>query len=250
MYSFLQNLNVSMDYTYRIRVGEVILNDQLIFKDLNFQFNAGEWTCIMGVSGIGKTTLLKLLAGLIPQTKKNKINDLRGDLLCGKVSYMAQSDLLLPWLNVIENVCLGERLRRQPYSISSAKLILNNIGLGDKIENNVATLSGGMRQRVALARTIIEDKPIVLMDEPFSALDTINRVKIQDVAFNALSQHTVLFVTHDPLEAFRLAHKIVILSGNPARIVEVIKPTGEPLRAIMDKSVLNEHADLLERLKE
>ena len=105
-----------------------------------------------------------------------------------------------------------------------------------------------MKQRVSLARTIIEDRPIVLMDEPFSALDTINRVRIQDIAFNSLSKNTVLFVTHDPLEAFRLAHSIVILSGKPTRIEEIIKPTGKPLRAITDPNVLQEHAYLLERL--
>ena len=106
-----------------------------------------------------------------------------------------------------------------------------------------------MRQRVSLARTIIENKPIVLMDEPFSALDTINRVRMQEIAFNSLSQQTVLFVTHDPLEAFRLAHKIVILSGSPAQIDEIIKPQATPIRAITDPSVLREHANLLDRLR-
>ena len=163
---------------------------------------------------------------------------------------MAQNDLLLPWLNVIENVLLGERLRRQNYSISRATQVLNQVGLGDKIEKNIATLSGGMRQRVSLARTIIENKPIVLMDEPFSALDTINRVRMQEIAFNSLSQQTVLFVTHDPLEAFRLAHKIVILSGSPAQIDEIIKPKATPIRAITDPSVLREHANLLDRLRQ
>ena len=84
-----------------------------------------------------------------------------------------------------------------------------------------------MRQRVSLARTMIENKPIILMDEPFSALDTINRVKIQDVAFKFLSEHTVLLVTHDPLEAFRVAHNIVLISGTPANLKETIRLASE-----------------------
>ena len=234
---------------YQFQVDEVSLNGEKIFSELNFKFNLGEWTCIMGVSGVGKTTLLKLLAGLIPDNKSNKVIGLQGNQFIGQISYMGQNDLLLPWLTVIENVLLGQRLRREPYSFSRAQLILNEIGIGDKIHNNVATLSGGMRQRVSLARTIIEDKPIVLMDEPFSALDTINRVKMQDIAFKSLSNHTVLFVTHDPLEAFRLAHKIVILSGSPARVTEIIQPTKTPLRGVTDPNVLCEHAELLERLR-
>ena len=234
---------------YRIEASEVVLNDETIFKNLNFEFKAGEWTCIMGVSGVGKTTLLKLIAGLIPPSKSNKIRGQRGDNFTGQFAYMAQHDLLLPWLNVIENVLLGERLRRQNYSISRAKLLLEEFGLGDQIENKISTLSGGMRQRVSLARTMIENKPIILMDEPFSALDTINRVKIQDVAFKFLSEHTVLLVTHDPLEAFRVAHNIVLISGTPAKIKETIRPTGHPIRSIKDPNLLREHAELLDNLK-
>ena len=234
---------------YRIEADEVVLNDETIFRDLNFEFKAGQWTCVMGVSGVGKTTLLKLIAGLIPPSKSNKIRGQRGDNFTGQIAYMAQHDLLLPWLNVIENVLLGERLRRQNYSISRAKSLLEEFGLGDKIKNNISTLSGGMRQRVSLARTMIENKPIILMDEPFSALDTINRVKIQDVAFKFLSEHTVLLVTHDPLEAFRVAHNIVLISGTPAKLKETIRPTGHPIRSIKDPNLLREHAELLDNLK-
>ena len=234
---------------YRIEVDEVALNNEMIFKDLNFEFNAGEWTCILGVSGVGKTTLLKLIAGLIPTNQSSHISGLDGDDFSGKVSYMAQNDFLLPWLNVIENVLLGQRLRRQNYSTARAKLLLEDIGLGENINSNISTLSGGMKQRVSLARTMMENKPIVLMDEPFSALDTINRVKIQDVAFEFLSKHTVLLVTHDPLEAFRVAHNIILLSGTPTKIKKTIRPTGEPLRSIKDPDLLREHAKLLDNLK-
>ncbi len=234
---------------YRIAADEVAFNNEIIFKDFSFEFNAGEWTCIMGVSGVGKTTLLKLIAGLIPSNNSSHISGLGGDNFSGKISYMAQNNFLLPWLNVIENVLLGQRLRRQNFSTAHAKLLLEDIGLGEKIKNNISTLSGGMKQRVSLARTMIENKPIVLMDEPFSALDTINRVKIQDVAFEFLSKHTVLLVTHDPLEAFRVAHNIILISGTPAKIKETIRPTGHPLRSIQDPDLLREHAELLENLK-
>ena len=234
---------------YRIEADELALNDDIIFKNLKFEFNAGEWTCVMGVSGIGKTTLLKLIAGLLPGNKSNRIVGLRGDNFTGKIAYMAQNDLLLPWLNVIQNVLLGERLRRQDYSIDRAKSLLEKIGLGEKIKNNISTLSGGMRQRVSLARTMMENKPIILMDEPFSALDTINRIKIQEIAFEFLSQHTVVLVTHDPLEAFRVAHNIILISGKPAELKKTIRPSGHTLRRIQDPDLLREHAELLDNLK-
>ena len=242
----MQNQSVS---TYRIQAEQIILDGEIIFHDLDFEFNVGEWTCIMGISGVGKTTLLRLIAGLLQNHKNNEIIGLSGDNFAGKIAYMAQEDLLLPWLNVIENVLLGEHLRRQSLSISLAESVLTKIGLEDYIQSNIATLSGGMRQRVSLARTIIENKPIILMDEPFSSLDTISRVKMQDISFNALSNHTVLLVTHDPLEAFRVGHNVVILSEKPAQFRNIKIPENKPIREITDPQVLRHHADLLDELK-
>ena len=235
--------------TYRIQADKIILNGEIIFRDLDFEFNVGEWTCIMGISGVGKTTLLRLIAGLLQNRKNNEIVGLGGDNFSGKIAYMTQQDLLLPWLNVIENVLLGERLRRESLSISKAESVLTKIGLEDYIRSNVSALSGGMRQRVSLARTIIENKPIILMDEPFSSLDTINRVKMQDISFSALSNRTVLLVTHDPLEAFRVGHNVITLSGKPTQIRKIKIPENKPIREITDPQVLRHHAQLLDQLK-
>ena len=135
---------------------------------------------------------------------------------------MAQQDLLLPWLGALDNVLLGYRLR----GVSRAELkrlrergreLLDRVGLGGREGDLPATLSGGMRQRVALARTLMEDRPVVLMDEPFSALDAITRFRLQDLAAEMLAGRTVLLVTHSPSEAVRLGHRLYVLSGQPAR---------------------------------
>ena len=114
---------------------------------------------------------------------------------------MAQSDLLLPWLGALDNVLLGRRLRGERGGRRAARALLAEMGLAGSESLRPAALSGGMRQRVALARTLFEDRPIVLMDEPFAALDAITRTRLQDLAVARLGGRTVLLVTHDPLEA-------------------------------------------------
>jgi putative hydroxymethylpyrimidine transport system ATP-binding protein len=111
-----------------------------------------------------------------------------------------------------------------------------------------ATLSGGQRQRVALARTLMEDRPLVLMDEPFSALDAITRARLQVQAARLLAGRTVLLVTHDPLEALRLGHRIHVMAGHPARIEAPIQPDGAPPRDLHDPALLARQGDLLARL--
>jgi putative hydroxymethylpyrimidine transport system ATP-binding protein len=135
------------------------------------------------------------------------------------IAYMAQTDLLLPWLSVLENVLLGSRLRgdRAPPK-EEALALLAEVGLEKAAGRLPRDLSGGMRQRVALVRTLLQDKPIVLMDEPFSALDAITRFKLQNLAARLLQDKTVFLVTHDPVEALRLADEIVIMSGVPATL--------------------------------
>jgi putative hydroxymethylpyrimidine transport system ATP-binding protein len=110
------------------------------------------------------------------------------------------------------------------------------------------TLSGGQRQRAALARTLMEDRPIVLMDEPFSALDAITRARLQALAATFLAGRTVLLVTHDPLEALRLGHRIHVMTGMPAIIEPALCPEGEPPRALDDQQLLTMQATLLDRL--
>ena len=164
------------------------------------------------------------------------------------IAYMAQQDLLMPWLSALGNVSLGARLRGEKPDRARALAMLDRVGLGAEADALPHTLSGGMRQRVALARTLMEDRPIVLMDEPFSALDAITRIRLQELAAGLLAGRTVLLVTHDPLEALRLGERIYVMAGRPASLHSAPAPDGPPPRKPRDRSLQAMHAELLERL--
>jgi putative hydroxymethylpyrimidine transport system ATP-binding protein len=176
-----------------------------------------------------------------------EINAADGVALNNHVSYMAQSDLLLPWLNVLENTCLGARLRGQTPDIERASSLLHRVGLGAHLDKRPASLSGGMRQRAALARTLMEDRDIVLLDEPFSALDAGTRADMQELAAKALWGKTVLLVTHDPAEATRLAHQIILLSAGGAATWPT--PASPPIRDIHAPDTISCQAALLDHLR-
>lgn len=223
------------------------LDGERLFDRLSVAFTEGRWTALLGVSGVGKTTILRLLAGL------QQPDD--GTVHCpGAVAYMAQQDLLLPWLNVLDNVTVGTRLRdggraaRQ--CCDKALEILEKVGLVDRAGDKPATLSGGMRQRVALARTLMEDRPVVLMDEPFSALDAVTRHRLQRLTFDLLQDRTVILVTHDPLEALRLGHDIRVLQGGgTVTVTDPIRPDGNPPRRLEDEGVTALYPRLLSMLE-
>jgi putative hydroxymethylpyrimidine transport system ATP-binding protein len=161
---------------------------------------------------------------------------------------MGQRDDLLPWLTAQGNVVLGARLRGEAPDLARADELLDRVGLGRQRDQRPATLSGGERQRVALARTLMEDRPVVLMDEPFSALDAITRARLQSLAATLLAGRTVLLVTHDPLEALRLGHRVHVMAGQPARIEAPILPEGDPPRDLHDPALMALQGDLLARL--
>jgi putative hydroxymethylpyrimidine transport system ATP-binding protein len=165
---------------------------------------------------------------------------------------MAQTDLLLPWLDVLGNATLGPRLRgdrpARTAAMYRARALLEDVGLGDRLAARPDALSGGMRQRVALVRTLVEDRPVVLMDEPFGSLDAISRLQLQDLAARLLAARTVLLVTHDPLEAARLGHRIHVMAGTPATLDTALEPPGVPPRDATDPAVLATQAELLRRL--
>jgi putative hydroxymethylpyrimidine transport system ATP-binding protein len=193
---------------------------------------------------------LRLIAGL-EQGALVATGD--GRPLAGRIALMAQQDLLLPWLNARDNVLLGPRLRREGRARMArlrdeAEALLARVDLGGHGHKLPAELSGGMRQRVALARTLMEDRPVVLMDEPFSALDAVTRHRLQDLAAELLAGRTVLLVTHNPLEAMRLGHKVWVLGGRPARLQAALLPPGEPARDPADPQLLRMQADLLKQL--
>ena len=189
-----------------------------IFRDLNFTMKGGQWTCLIGPSGCGKSTLLRLISGTLREGFSGEIRFSNGKNHNGLTAWMAQKDLLLPWLNVLDNVCLGSRLRGERSSIKRRAKerfhLLKGAGLGEYLDSLPSELSGGMRQRVALLRTLMEGRSVILMDEPFSALDALTRLKLQDLAASLVEGATVLMVTHDPLEALRLGHRIYVMTGN------------------------------------
>jgi putative hydroxymethylpyrimidine transport system ATP-binding protein len=220
---------------------------QVVFEGLNAQLPAGEILALLGPSGVGKTSLLRIIAGLeTPVAGHVTASD--GQALAGRVAYMAQQDLLLPWANVIDNVMIGARLRGDKAAPARAMALLEQVGLAARRDALPAELSGGMRQRVAIARTLYEDRPVVLMDEPFSALDAITRSKIQDLAAELLAGRTVVLITHDPLEACRIGHSLMVLAGAPARLSAPIRVAGAPPRAADDLLVLQNQAALLRQL--
>jgi len=166
--------------------------------------------------------------------------------LAGRVAMMAQDAQLLPWADLVHNVTIGARLRRARPDTDRARALLSAVGLAGLEARRPAALSGGQRQRVALARTLIEDSPLVVMDEPFSALDTVTRLAMQDLAAKLLAARTVIVITHDPLEAIRLSDRAWLLGPDGAEALD-LPDTATP-RDWRAQATLAAQAALLTRL--
>jgi putative hydroxymethylpyrimidine transport system ATP-binding protein len=222
--------------------------NRLIFSDLNLSLPANQWTCILGPSGVGKTSLLRLIAHL-PVDGETEASC---DISPHDIAYMAQTDLLLPWLDVSDNMLIGFKLRGKKISLTQkteAVNLLEKMGLSALIHKKPAQLSGGERQRVALARTLFEHKKLILMDEPFSSLDAMTKWKLQALSAAYLNDKTVLLVTHDPLEALRLGHQIYVLAGSPASLGNPINLNSSIPRDIQDSDVQHAYTELMLKLK-
>lgn len=160
---------------------------------------------------------------------------------------MGQNDLLLPWFTLLDNVLLGPHLRHEldENLRTKALQLIAEAGLAGAEQALPATLSGGMRQRVALLRTLMENRRILLMDEPFSALDALTRLRLQNLAARLTRGATVVLVTHDPLEALRLGDRIVVLAGSPIAVAETLVPGGTPPRELNTETLSSLYQHLL-----
>ena len=196
-----------------------------VLDNVDLSVNRGEFVALVGPSGCGKSTLLNLISGLLSPSKgtvsANGIFDSSGRL--GNVSYMQQRDLLLPWRTIAENCQLGLELRSISGDVSKVRVkeLAKSFGLSDVLNYMPWQLSGGMRQRAALMRTILLDNHVLLLDEPFGALDAITRSALQKWLLSVLVRNdkAVLLVTHDVEEAILLADRVVIMASEPGRII-------------------------------
>lgn len=208
--------------------GEARLGGARLFGQLCLEIPAARWTCLLGASGVGKSTVLRLIAGLSAGVTFDGHISCSDELpAAGRTILMEQADMLLPWASVLDNVVLGERLRGERADIKRAAGLISEVGLSGLERRLPSELSGGQRQRVALARTLAEDRPIVLLDEPFSALDPSTRRQMQDLALRLLSGRTVVLVTHDPIEAARLGDVVVVMTEGGAVPVDHEGLTGD-----------------------
>ena len=212
-----------------------------IIDELSFEVAPGSFHCILGVSGCGKSTIFRMTNGLL-QPKKGTIY-VNGQPISGQkqyCGYMPQKDLLFPWRSVGENLALPMEISRKLSKKEQSERIdqaLNEVGLAGCRDKRPDELSGGMRQRAAFARTMLTGSDLLLLDEPFSALDFLTRISMQEWLLDQWQKHrhTILFITHDVEEALFLSSSVLVVEETPIR---ALKEIPVPLDYPRDRSVL------------
>jgi len=205
---------------------------QPVLENISIELNQGEIVCLLGISGSGKTTLFNIISGLLQPDEGQILLD-GEDITCksGRISYMLQKDLLLPYRSIEDNVALPLLLKGVKKKAARAQVspLFAQFGLEGTQKKYPAQLSGGMRQRAALLRTYMFSREIALLDEPFSALDTLTKSSMHSWYLDVMDKIklSTLFITHDIDEAILLSDRIYLLSGAPGKITEeiVIKET-------------------------
>ncbi len=203
-------------YTYHSQSGETTA-----LADLSFEVKEGQFVSIIGPSGCGKTTVLSLAAGLLQPTKGKVYRN------CSRFGYMLQRDALFSWRTVEGNIFLPLEINKKntPTARQKAVELAKKYGLGDFLKKSPSQLSGGMRQRVALIRTLAAEPQLLLLDEPFSALDYQTRLEVCDDVQSVIKaeKKTALLITHDISEAIALSDEVIVLSARPAKTLAVHK---------------------------
>jgi ABC-type nitrate/sulfonate/bicarbonate transport system ATPase subunit len=207
----------------------VVFGAQQVLREVSFSVAEHEFVCIVGPSGCGKTTLLRTLAGLTPVSSGQALfrgGEVRGPQAALAVVFQDYGRALLPWRTVAGNVALALEARGIPASEHAARIapLLAKLGLSEHADKFPAQLSGGMQQRLQIARSLAQEPQVLLMDEPFGSLDAITRQELQDeVARLAKDERrTVVFVTHDLEEAIYLGDRVIALASNPGRVAEIV----------------------------
>jgi NitT/TauT family transport system ATP-binding protein len=220
----------------------------LALDNISLNVSGGEFVCILGASGCGKSTLLSVVAGLDEPTLGSV------DVGDARVGLIFQEPALFPWLTVAGNVELAMRTRGVPKAERRQRTaeLLESVHLGDFGRKRPHELSGGMRQRVAIARALAQDSDVLLMDEPFGALDAMTRDLLHDELERIWSERelTVMFVTHNVREAVRLGDRVVLLSSRPGKVVEEFPVSLRRPRRIDDTEVARLAAKITDRLRE
>ena len=204
------------------RVGRHTTIDAL--SGLTMNADVGEFVVLVGPSGCGKSTLLNIIAGLDePDDGSVSLDGDHSRERLGRSAYMHQLDLLLPWRTVLSNATLGLELSGVNKTVANDKAatLAQRFGIADFLQHHPKSLSGGMRQRVALLRAVLPERPILLLDEPFKALDAITRSELQHWLSDVLdrSDKTTVMVTHDVEEALILGDRVLVLSDRPGKVV-------------------------------
>jgi len=222
-------------------------------RDMSLDFPKGQLTSLLGPSGCGKTTLLKIIAGLlIPNQGEVYVNDQIVTEPGPDRAFVFQDFALMPWASVIRNVAFGLELRKVAKSEREdiARKYIKQVGL-DGFENSFPhELSGGMRQRVGLARALSVDSPVLLMDEPFSAVDEQTRRKFQEELLQLVKNEnkTFIFFTHSIEEAVYVSDQVAILLPRPSRVSEIIKPSGFKNKDVDSIRKDSEYLDTVEKI--
>ncbi len=250
------SMNSSVEIAVSARkISKTYAGEVEALRELSLEFPRGQLTSLLGPSGCGKTTLLKIIAGLLePTSGEVEVNGVPVTGPGPDRAFVFQDFALLPWANVLRNVAFGLELRGVAVSEREAiaERHIRNVGLGGFEKSFPHELSGGMRQRVGLARALAVESEVLLMDEPFSAVDEQTRRKFQEDLLGLVAEEnkTFIFVTHSIEEAVYVSDQIAILLPRPSRVHEVLRPQGLRSKGVSDIRRDPEYLDTVDRIWE